>query len=106
MIATTPNLDEWRPHAGQQIKFLSSSAFEALFGGSAGPGKSDCLVMEASRQIDNPRYNGILFRRTFTRLEGADGLIARSERWYPGYGGRYNAQKHFWKFPSGARIYF
>lgn len=96
----------WKPHAGGQTRFLSSSAFEALFGGSAGPGKSDCLLMEPLRQIDNSRFNGGLFRRTFTRLEGADGLIARSERWYPAYGGRYNGSKHFWRFPSGARIYF
>lgn len=96
----------WKPHAGQQVSFLSSSAFEALFGGAAGPGKSDCLLVESLRQIENPRYNGILFRRTFNRLEGADGLIARSERWFPSYGGRYNSQKHVWKFPSGSRIYF
>lgn len=98
--------DVWRPHAGQQTRFLSSSAFEALFGGQAGPGKTDCLVTEPLRQIENPRYNGILFRRTFARLEAADGLIARSERWYPSYGGRYNATKHYWRFPSGSRIYF
>lgn len=102
MIATL----EWRPHAGQQTRFLSSPAFEALFGGAAGPGKSDCLLMESLRQIDNRRYNAILLRRTFNRLEGADGLIARSLRWFPGYGGRYNEQKHVWKFPSGSRIYF
>ncbi len=62
--------------------------------------------MEALRQVANPRYNGILFRRTFPRLEAADGMIARSERWYPAYGGRFNASKYFWRFPSGARIYF
>lgn len=96
----------WKPHPGQQIRFLSSSAFEALFGGAAGPGKTDCLLVESLRQIEHPRYNAILFRRTFNRLEGAEGLIARSERWFPTYGGRYNSQKHVWKFPSGSRIYF
>lgn len=97
---------EWRPHAGQQERFLGSSAFEALFGGQAGPGKTECLVMEALRQIDHPKYTGILFRRTFPMLEQADGMIQRSLVWYPPYGGRYNDQKHYWKFPSGARIYF
>lgn len=96
----------WKPHPGQQTRYLSSSAFEALFGGQAGPGKTDCLIEEPLRQIENPRYNAILFRRTFGKLEAADGLIARSERWYPAYGGRYNATKHYWRFPSGARIYF
>lgn len=39
-------------------------------------------------------------------LEGAGGLIDRSHHWFGGLGGRYNAQKHVWKFPSGALIYF
>lgn len=98
--------NEWRPHPGQQTRFLSSPAFEALFGGAAGPGKTECLVMEALRQVHHPRYNAILFRRTFPRLDSADGMIARSQLWYPAYGGRFNTQKHFWTFPSGARIYF
>jgi len=33
-------------------------------------------------------------------------LIPRSQYWYPGFDGRYNAGKHYWTFPSGARIYF
>jgi hypothetical protein len=99
-------MTDWHPHKGQQIRFLGSPAFEALFGGAAGPGKTDCLIMEALRQIEHPLYTGILFRRTFPKLEQADGIIQRSLRWYPGYGGRYNASKHYWTFPSGARIYF
>jgi hypothetical protein len=97
---------EWRPHQGQQTKFLSSPAFEALFGGAAGPGKTECLVMEALRQIWHPKYTGIIFRRTFPMLEAARGIIQRSLEWYPAYGGKYNDQKHYWKFPTGARIYF
>lgn len=98
--------NEWKPRSEQQVKFLSSTAYEALFGGAAGPGKTECLVMEAMRQIAHPLYTAILFRRTFTQLEAANGIIQRSLRWYPGYGGRYNASKHYWIFPSGARIYF
>lgn len=98
--------NEWRPHAGQQTRFLSSPAFEALFGGAAGPGKTECLTMEALRQVDNPRYTGILFRRVFPSLEAARGIIQRSQEWYPSYGGRYNSTKHYWAFPSGSRIYF
>lgn len=105
-MTTTSEAKPWKPHAGQQTRFLSSPAYEALFGGAAGPGKTECLVMEALRQIQNPQYRGILFRRTFPSLEQADGLIQRSHQWYPTYGGIYNAGKHYWKFPSGARIYF
>lgn len=62
--------------------------------------------MEALRQIAHPRYVGIIFRRTFRQLDAGDGIVQRSLRWYPGYGGRYNGGKYFWTFPSGARIYF
>jgi hypothetical protein len=85
---------------------LASNAFEALYGGAAGPGKTECLVMEALRQIEHPLYTGIIFRRTFTMLEQADGIIQRSLRWYPAFGGDYNHSKHYWTFPSGAMIYF
>lgn len=102
-----PNASEvWKPISKEQEDFLSTPAFEAFFGGAAGPGKSDCLLMGALRQIDNPRYNAILFRRTFPELEAADGLIPRSLNWFRAYQGEYNSQKHYWTFPSGARIYF
>lgn len=107
-IATIPpqdNVKEWRPVSKEQERFLSSPAFEAFFGGAAGGGKSDCLVIEALRQIDNPHYNGIIFRRTFKMLEAAGGIIQRTQAWYPYFGGRYNIAKHVWEFPSGARIY-
>jgi phage terminase large subunit len=106
MVALRTDANVWRPFAGAQTAFLASPAFEALFGGAAGPGKTECLIMEALRQIANPRYNAILFRRTFPELEGADGLIARSHNWYPAFGGKYNDNKHRWEFPAGARIYF
>lgn len=98
--------NEWKPNSIQQTRFLASPAFEALFGGSAGPGKTDCLIMEALRQVAHPNYVGIIFRRTFRQLDAGDGIVQRSLRWYPAYGGRYNGGKYFWTFPSGSRIYF
>lgn len=106
MVAIAVEPQVWRPNSVQQVRFLSSPADEALFGGAAGPGKTDCLLMEALRQIAHPLYRAILFRRVFPSLEAADGLIDRSLRWYPGYGGKYNHSKHVWTFPSGSRIYF
>lgn len=106
MLQTAEAPAVWRPHPGQQTAFLSSPADEVFFGGAAGPGKSTCLLMESLRQVDNPLYRAILFRRLFPELEAADGLIDRSTQWFPALGGRYNDQKHVWKFPSGARIYF
>jgi len=85
---------------------LASSSYEALFGGAAGGGKSDALLMGALACVEQPRYTAILFRRTFPELEKK--LIPRSLELfrlaYPG--ARYNEEKRFWRFPSGAKIYF
>ena len=88
----------------RQAAFLSSPAFETLYGGAAGGGKTQALVMGALRHIGKPHYNAIIFRRTFPELEGE--VIPVSRQWYPFCGGRYNAVQHCWHFPSGARIHF
>jgi hypothetical protein len=96
----------WKPISREQTDFLSSSAFEVLFGGAAGPGKTECGVMEALRQIRNSLYTGVIFRRSYQMLEDAHGPISRSKLWYPAYGGSYNISRHEWTFPSGAQIFF
>jgi hypothetical protein len=34
----------WEPHPGPQTEFLQSDAYEVLYGGAAGGGKTDCLM--------------------------------------------------------------
>ena len=78
---------------------------EAFYGGAAGGGKSEALVIEALRQVHIPYYKGIIFRKTYPQLEE---LIDKSLHYYklafPG--AQYNAGKHIWSFPSGAQILF
>jgi predicted phage terminase large subunit-like protein len=97
--------DEWRPLPGQ-AKLLRSNAFEVLFGGAAGPGKTDALIVCPLRWVDNPAFRGIIFRRTFPELEKA--VIDRTQILYRAAvpGAKYNDQKKVWRFPSGAMIYF
>jgi hypothetical protein len=94
----------WKPQA-KQIRFMQRPEYEALYGGAAGGGKSDALLAEALRQVEIPHYRGLLLRKTFPEL--AD-LVDRSfEIYKPAYpGATYNDSKHFWRFPSGAKIYF
>lgn len=91
----------WIAHPGAQEEFLSRSEFEVLFGGSAGPGKTDCLVAALTRDVDKPRYRGLILRRTFPQLQE---IIDRCHRLYPLLGGTFRATEKRWYFPSGAII--
>ena len=98
----------WSPTDKQQ-EFLSSSFDEVLYGGSAGGGKSDALLIDALGLQQNAlrwnRYKAILFRKTFPELGE---LVDRSKAIYPLIfpGATYSMAEHEWRFPSGAKILF
>lgn len=91
----------WIPHPGAQTDFCSRGEFEVLFGGQAGPGKTDCLIALATRFIEFPTYKAIIFRRTFPQLQE---IIDRCWVLYPTLGGVYRSTEHRWYFPGGAII--
>jgi len=90
----------WEPQPRQLI-YLESPAYEGLYGGAKGGGKTDALLAESSRQIEHPRYRAAIFRRESPRLQE---IIDRSHRWFRRMA-KWNG-KGFWTFPSGARIHF
>lgn len=94
----------WCPQP-KQIEFMQRSEYEALYGGSAGGGKSDALLVEGLRQVEQPNYRGIIFRRTYPQLEA---LISRSLELYPKIFkyAKYNSSEKRWTFKSGAKIFF
>lgn len=79
--------------------------YECFYGGAAGGGKSDALLIEALRQVGIPHYRGLILRRTFPQLEA---LISRSMELYPKIypGAKYNGTEHRWRFPSGGSVFF
>lgn len=96
----------WRPSPRQEA-LLAAPEKEVLFGGAAGGGKSDSLLIDAlglhQGAIYESDYQALLIRRTYPDLKD---LIERSHAIYPLFGGKYDKQDHVWRFPGGARIEF
>ncbi len=96
----------WTP-TERQREFLAASEDEVLFGGSAGGGKTDALVIDAlgaqNRAVEKPEYRALILRRTYAELkEVEDRTKAIYPLIYPG--SKYVEPE--WRFPSGARLEF
>lgn len=94
----------WTPQPKQQL-MLSRGEDEGFYGGAAGGGKSDYLVIEAVRQVNVGNYRGLILRKTVPELEQ---LIERARYYYTKLCAdvKFNDTKHTFTFPSGAKVQF
>lgn len=102
-----PHPEDWKPNKGPQTRFLSLTCHEALYGGAAGGGKSDALLVDAIRYVGRGygrRYSALLLRREFPDLEKS--LMKRAHDLYPRIGGTWSGQPKTWTFPMGETVSF
>lgn len=104
----TPRLTKYIPHAPtvKQTAFLCLDVKEAFYGGAAGGGKSDALLMAALQYVDIPGYNAIIFRRTYSDLSLPGALMDRAAAWLAPTDAAWAEQEKKWSFPSGASLSF
>lgn len=99
-VAERPPALRYAPQPKQEA-WHRCGAFESGFGGTKGPGKTLAMLMESVRGVSHPRYRGIIFRRTYPRLQE---IVDRAWEWFPPLGGHWQGTDRRWVFPSGASI--
>lgn len=89
----------------KQRAFIESDAFETLFGGAAGGGKSYGQLLDAL--LFALKYAGskqLILRRTFPELEKS--IIRVALGLFPREAAKYNDSGHVWRFVNGSIIDF
>lgn len=78
---------------------------EGFYGGAAGGGKSDYLIIEALRQVRIPHYRALILRKIVPELKQlTERAYMYYKQAYPKV--KYNATTRTFVFPSGATITF
>jgi hypothetical protein len=103
--AAHPDAPIWAAQA-RQSAFLTAPEFEVLYGGAAGGGKTDALLVCGLLWLSrHPGAQVLFLRRTYPDLSLPGGAIPRSHELYAGHA-TWNGSEHKWTFPNGGAVQF
>lgn len=98
----------WMPQPGSQPAYLAAYwvAFEVLYEGTRGPGKTDTLLMDYAQHVGKgygSDWRGVLFRQTYPQLSD---VIAKSKKWFKLLWpkAKFNESSHTWTWPTGEQL--
>jgi hypothetical protein len=96
------------PHGPQekQQAFLWLPNRHGMFGGQAGGGKSDALLMAALQYVDIPGYAALLVRQSYPDLNQPGAIMSRAKEWLKPTAAKWNENNREFTFPSGAKLVF
>jgi predicted phage terminase large subunit-like protein len=108
MLQATVLANRWIPHTPttRQAVFLTDPRRESLYGGAAGGGKSDALLMAGLQFADVPDFAALILRRSYADLALPGAIMDRAHAWLGGTAAHWDDTEKTYTFPSGARLTF
>ena len=94
------------PHEKQHAFLWCNHIEEVLFGGQAGGGKSDALLMAALQYCDVPGYAALILRKSYPDLALPGAIMSRAKEWLKPTDAKWNENFREFTFPSGAKLKF
>ena len=98
---TSPNVI--RPLKGRQEEFITSKAQITWYGGSAGSAKTEGIVLDQLKHINDPNFESVTFRRNTKSLKGAGGIYNKAGKVYKKLGAKERINDMTYVWPSGAK---
>ena len=93
--------------ASEKQRLMLTAKEDILFiGGSAGSGKSQCLLMKNLDATQTPGHRIIIARNSRPDLVQTGGLVPESEGLYYDFKGDLNKTNLTWTFPTGSTLQF